>query len=134
MSMACAVFCGQSGRSAARKSEAYNFAPVTLATPSMRPTPVAAGFQAPLPGSVSRVANPGSSAKAKRDRLSAMPLAVAPFTNSRREVHIVPPLASHDDNGKASYVLRVGSLATERFSARKHVRWWRAGLALRKQG
>src|SRR6516164_5984438 len=100
----------------------------------MRPTPVAAGFHACLPGSVSRAAKSGSSAKAKRDRLSAMPLAVAPFTNSRRDVHIAPPLASLTIMARLAYVLRVGSLATERFSARKHVRWWRAGLALRKQG
>src|SRR5262249_37405043 len=56
----------------------------------MRPAPVAAGFQACLPGSVSRVANPGSSAKAKRDTLSAMPLAVTDVMNVRREIFIVP--------------------------------------------
>jgi hypothetical protein len=60
----------------------------------MRPTPVAAGFQACLPGSVSRTANPGSSAKAKRDTLSAMPLAVTDVTNARREIFIVPRLSS----------------------------------------
>src|SRR5262249_13864746 len=60
----------------------------------MGPTPVAAGFQACLPGSVSRAANPGSSAKAKRDRLSAMPLAVSGVTNARREIFIVPRLSS----------------------------------------
>src|SRR5688500_16044756 len=52
----------------------------------MRPAPVAAGFQRFRPGSVSRAAKLGSSARAKRDRLSAMPLAVASLTNSRREV------------------------------------------------
>src|SRR5262249_3127878 len=58
----------------------------------MRPAPLAAGFQRPRPGSVSRSANPGSSAKARRDRLSAMPLAVTHFTNSRRVVGIASPL------------------------------------------
>jgi hypothetical protein len=62
----------------------------------MRPAPVAAGFQACLPGSVSRAANPGSSAKAKRDTLSAMPLAVADVMNARREIFIVPRLSSPD--------------------------------------
>src|SRR5215475_11249425 len=85
MSMACDVFAGQLGRSAARKSEAYSLAPVTLATPAMRPTLVAAGFQPCRPGSVSRAANSGSSASAKRDRLSAIPLAVTHLTNSRRD-------------------------------------------------
>src|ERR1700733_14438304 len=89
MRMACEVFFGQPGRSAARKSDAYSLAPVTLATPSMRPTPVAAGFQPCRPGRVSRAVNPSSSAYAKRDRLSAMPLAVANLTNSRRELHML---------------------------------------------
>ena len=40
-------------------------APVTLATPSMRPAPVAAGFQPCGPGSVSRAAKAGSSASAR---------------------------------------------------------------------
>src|SRR5437660_5908390 len=62
----------------------------------MRPAPVAAGFQRCRPGSVSRAANPGSSAKTRRDRLSAIPLAVTHFTNSRREVRIALPLISHD--------------------------------------
>ena len=86
MSMACEVAGGRLGRSAARKSDAYNLAPVTLGTPSMRPIPLAAGFQLCRPGSVSRAANPGPSALAKRDRLSAIPLAVTNLTNSRREV------------------------------------------------
>src|ERR1700683_575636 len=89
MRMACEVFFGQPGRSAARKSDAYSLAPVTLATPSMRPAPVAAGFQPCRPGSVSRAVNPLSSACAKRDKLSAMPLAVANLTNSRREFHML---------------------------------------------
>src|SRR5262249_43637215 len=54
----------------------------------MRPTPVAAGFQPRRPGRVSRTANPGSSAIANRDTLSAMPLAVTDVTNSRREMLI----------------------------------------------
>src|ERR1700682_332738 len=84
--MACEVSFGQPGRSAARKSDAYSLAPVTLATPSMRPAPGAAGCQPCRPGSISRAVNPLSSAYAKRDRLSAMPLAVANLTNSRREL------------------------------------------------
>src|ERR1700731_4741285 len=92
MSMACEVFAGQPGRSAARKSDAYSFAPVTLATPSMRPAPVAAGFQLCRPGRVSRAANGGSSAGAKRGKLSAMPLAVTHLTNSRREGRMLSPL------------------------------------------
>src|SRR6476646_2969643 len=91
--MACAVFAGQPGRSAARKSDAYSLAPVTLATPSMRPTPVAAGFHACRPGKVSRAAKLGSSAIARRDMLRAMPLAVTDLTNSRREILIVPRLS-----------------------------------------
>src|SRR5262245_9245600 len=91
MNMACAVFCGQPGRSAARKSDAYSLAPVTLATPSTRPTPVAAGFHAPLPGSVSRAAKSGSSAEAKRDRLRVMPLAVTHLMNSRRDGCMLMP-------------------------------------------
>src|ERR1700676_2591424 len=90
--MACEVSDGQPGMSAARKSDAYSLAPVTLATPSIRPLPVAAGFQLCRPGSVSRAANVGSSADAKRDRLSAMPLAVTHLTNSRREGRMLPPL------------------------------------------
>ena len=66
---------------------------MTLATPSMRPTPVAAGFQLCRPGSVSRAANLGSSAIARRDTLSAMPLAVTDLTNSRREILMVPRLS-----------------------------------------
>src|ERR1700710_1460678 len=58
----------------------------------MRPIPVAAGFQPCRPGSVSRAANPGSSAIAKRDTLRAMPLAVTDLTNSRREILIGPRL------------------------------------------
>src|SRR5499426_2130548 len=92
MSMACDVFGGQLGRSAARKSDAKSLAPVTWATPSMRPTPVAAGFQPCRPGSVSRAAKFGSSAIAKGVMLSAMPLAVADLTKSRREILIVPRL------------------------------------------
>src|SRR5262245_44835957 len=63
-----------------------------MATPSMRPTPVAAGFQPCRPGSVSRAAKFGSSAIAKGVMLSAMPLAVADLTKSRREILIVPRL------------------------------------------
>src|SRR5258708_32297001 len=59
----------------------------------MRPIPVAAGFQACRPGSVSRAANSGSSASARRDMLRTMPLAVADLTNSRREILIVPRLS-----------------------------------------
>src|SRR3981081_2863989 len=92
MSTACDVFGGQPGRSAARKSDAYSLAPVTLATPSMRPTPVAAGFQPCRPGSVSRAAKFGSSAIAKGGMLGATPLAVADLTKSRREILIVPRL------------------------------------------
>jgi hypothetical protein len=44
-------------------------------------------------GSVSRAANPGSSAIARRDILRTMPLAVADLTNSRREILIVPRLS-----------------------------------------
>src|SRR3979490_876576 len=58
----------------------------------MRPAPVAAGFQRPRPGSASRAAKPGSSADAKCDRLSAIPLAVTYLTNSRREGCILLPL------------------------------------------
>src|SRR5260370_32943029 len=59
----------------------------------MRPTPVAAGFQLCRPGSVSRAANSGSSAIARRDILRTMPLAVVDLTNSRREILIVPRLS-----------------------------------------
>src|SRR5258708_35554125 len=59
----------------------------------MRPTPVAAGFQLCRPGSVSRAANSGSSAIARRDVLRTMPLAVVDLTNSRREILIVPRLS-----------------------------------------
>src|SRR5215475_14540896 len=58
----------------------------------MRPTPVAAGFQPCRPGSVSRAAKCGSSAIAKGVMLSAIPLAVADLTKSRREILIVPRL------------------------------------------
>src|SRR5262249_4211926 len=58
----------------------------------MRPTPVAAGFQSCRPGSVSRAAKFGSPAIAKGVMLSAMPLAVADLTKSRREILIVPRL------------------------------------------
>jgi hypothetical protein len=58
----------------------------------MRPAPVAAGFQPCRPGSVSRAAKLGSAAIAKRVMLSAMPLAVADLTKSRREIVIVPRL------------------------------------------
>src|SRR5665647_1412759 len=57
----------------------------------MRPLPAAAGFHFCRPGSVSRARNEVSSADARRDRLSAMPLAVAPLTNARREVHMLLP-------------------------------------------
>jgi hypothetical protein len=56
----------------------------------MRPTPVAAGFQPCRPGNVSRAAKFGSSAIAKGVMLSAMPLAVADLTKSRREILIAP--------------------------------------------
>src|ERR1700746_252146 len=58
----------------------------------MRPAPVAAGFQLCRPGNVSRAAKSGSSAKAKRETLSAIPLAVSSFTTSRREVFTKSPL------------------------------------------
>jgi hypothetical protein len=58
----------------------------------MRPTPVAAGFQPCRPGSVSRTAKLGSAAIAKGVMLSAIPLAVADLTKSRREILIVPRL------------------------------------------
>src|ERR1700674_4659070 len=55
----------------------------------MRPPPgVAAGFQLPRPGKVSRVSNAGLPANAARERLSAIPLVVANLTNSRREIAI----------------------------------------------
>jgi hypothetical protein len=54
--------------------------------------PVAAGFQPCRPGSVSRAAKLGSSAIAKGVMLSAIPLAVADLTKSRREILIVPRL------------------------------------------
>src|SRR5215468_9685765 len=59
----------------------------------MRPRPLAAGFQPCRPGNVWRAENAGSSAADRRDRLSAMPLAVTHFTNSRREGRMLPPLA-----------------------------------------
>src|ERR1700737_1183376 len=58
----------------------------------MRPAPLAAGFQFCRPGSVSRAANVGSAADAKREKLSAMPLAVTHLTNSRRDGRMLPPL------------------------------------------
>src|SRR5215469_183785 len=103
MNMACVVFCGQPGRSAARKSDAYSLAPVTLATPSMRPTPVAAGFHACRPGKVSRAAKLGSSAIAKRDTLRAMPLAVTDLTNSRREILMMRRLSLPEPELWTSY-------------------------------
>src|ERR1700761_7608821 len=92
ISSACEVWVGQPGRSAARKSEAYSFAPVTFATPSIRPAPLAAGFQFCRPGIVSRAAKLVSEAAARRDRLSEMPLAVIHCTNSRREGRMLLPL------------------------------------------
>ena len=56
----------------------------------MRPVPVAAGFQRCRPGSVSRAAKSGCSAIANGEKLSAMPLIVADFTNSRREMCMLP--------------------------------------------
>src|SRR5215471_768759 len=58
----------------------------------MRPTPVAAGFQPCRPGSVSRAAKLGCAAIAKGVMLSAIPLAVADLTKSRREILIVARL------------------------------------------
>jgi hypothetical protein len=58
----------------------------------MRPVPLAAGFHACLPGSVSRDTKSGCSANAKRDTLTAMPLEVSSFTKSRREVLTIPTL------------------------------------------
>jgi len=58
----------------------------------MRPAPVAAGFQPCLPGNVSRAAKLGSAAIAKGVMLSAIPLAVADLTKSRREILIMPRL------------------------------------------
>jgi len=84
--MACDVACGQLGRSAARKS-ARNLGHAVYAT-----DPVAAGLQPCRPGSVSRAAKLGSPAIAKGVMLSAMPLAVADLTKSRREILIVPRL------------------------------------------
>src|SRR5262245_3111913 len=60
----------------------------------MRPIPLAAGFQPCRHGSVSRAAKLGSSAIARRDTLSAMPLAITDVTNSRREILIEPRLSS----------------------------------------
>src|SRR5213079_980043 len=60
-------------------------APVTLAEPSMRPRPLAAGFRFCRHGSVARAGNSAACASSRRDRLSAMPLAVTHLTNSRRE-------------------------------------------------
>src|SRR5262249_15320912 len=50
------------------------------------------GFQPCRPGSVSRAAKLGSAAIAKGVMLSAIPLAVADLTKSRREILIVPRL------------------------------------------
>jgi hypothetical protein len=44
---------------------------------------------------VSRAANVGSAADAKRDRLSAIPLAVTHLTNSRREGRMLSPFGQH---------------------------------------
>src|SRR5215472_3593656 len=60
----------------------------------MRPAAVAAGFQFCRPGSVSRAAKSVTSAKARRDTESAMPLDVSNFTKSRREVFTSVPLAA----------------------------------------
>src|SRR6476659_5445662 len=57
----------------------------------MRPLPAVAGLQLSFPGSVTRAVNPGSSADPMRDRVSAMPLAVTHFMNSRREGRMSPP-------------------------------------------
>src|SRR4029077_13237649 len=58
----------------------------------MRPAPVAAGLKFCRPGKVSRAAKSGSSAKARRDTESAMPLEVSNFTKSRREALTMPTL------------------------------------------
>src|ERR1700674_1198059 len=64
----------------------------------MRPAPAAAGFQPCRPGNVSRVAKSGTSAAAKRDRPSVIPLAVTHFTNSRRDGRMIPPLGQVGTN------------------------------------
>lgn len=80
---------------------------MTLAGPSMRPAPVAAGFQLWGPGNVSRASNSGAWADAAGERLSTMPLDVANFTMLRREIRIfshlfvMPPSARHRDEPDA---------------------------------
>jgi hypothetical protein len=62
-----------------------------LGKASMRPWPLAAGFQFSRPGKVSRAAKSGCSAEARRETESAMPLEVSNLTKSRREVLTKPP-------------------------------------------
>src|SRR6516162_4565809 len=52
----------------------------------MRPAPLAAGLNFCRPGNVSRALNGTSSADARRETESAMPLDVSNLTKSRREV------------------------------------------------
>jgi hypothetical protein len=65
---------------------------MALAMPSMRPAPVAAGFQPFAPGSVWVESNVACSANPRRDRLSVIPLAVINFTNSRRDGRMLASL------------------------------------------
>src|SRR5215468_1032518 len=76
----------------------------------MRPTPVAAGFQPRRPGSVSRAAKLGSAAIAKGVMLSAIPLAVADLTKSRREILIVPRLYWRNSDSVRRDLLATASL------------------------
>src|SRR5437763_17150574 len=56
----------------------------------MRPAPLAAGLNFCWPGNVSRRPNGTSSADARRETESAMPLDVRNLTKSRREVFTMP--------------------------------------------
>ncbi|MGB9057045.1 MAG: hypothetical protein WCC50_00895, partial [Pseudolabrys sp.] len=69
----------------------------------------AAGFQVCGPGKVSRAAKLGSSAIARRDTLSAMPLAVTDVTKSRREILIVLRLSVSE---RWSAAFRAGAALT----------------------
>ena len=59
---------------------------MTLGQASMRPRLLAAGFQFPRPGNISRAAKSGCAAEARRETESAMPLEASSLTKWRRVV------------------------------------------------
>src|SRR5262249_3357643 len=97
------------------------------------PLGIAAGFQLWRPGNVSRVSKSGLSAKAARDRLSAMPNDVAEATNCRRDMPMrgylvaYPKTCTHSVAGNFSSsfceALRIGPLAVPATVVNEGRRW-----------